>query len=139
MPKPEHPARDASGSDLLIGTREGRLVAHANPALQQRSQRSVQKLLAGAEAVLARDGWAAFTINSVAAETGVSVGGIYRRFTNKEQLLRAMDKFKFGDAWDQVAAGRDKIFPSTASKAMADKIRKFLSRRLGPETAKVAA
>jgi hypothetical protein len=56
-----------------------------------------------------------------------------------EQLLRAMDKFKFADAWDQVAAGRDKIFPSTASRMMAEKIRKFLSRRLGPEPAKVAA
>jgi hypothetical protein len=56
-----------------------------------------------------------------------------------EQLLRAMDKFKFADAWDQVAAGRDKIFPSTASKVMAEKIRKFLSRRLGAEPAKAAA
>jgi ParB-like nuclease domain len=56
-----------------------------------------------------------------------------------EQLLRAMDKFKFADAWDQVAAGRDKIFPSTASKMMAEKIRRFLSRRLGSDPAKVAA
>jgi len=27
-----------------------------------------------------------------------------------------MDKFEFADTWDQIAAGRDKIFPSTASK-----------------------
>lgn len=33
-----------------------------------------------------------------------------------EQLLRTMDKFEFADTWDQIAAGRDKIFPSTASK-----------------------
>jgi hypothetical protein len=56
-----------------------------------------------------------------------------------EQLLRTMDKFKFADTWDQIAAGRDKIFPSTASKMMADRIRKFLSRRLGPGTIKEAA
>jgi hypothetical protein len=50
-----------------------------------------------------------------------------------------MDKFKFADTWDQIAAGRDKIFPSTASKMMADRIRKFLSRRLGPGVLKEAA
>jgi hypothetical protein len=56
----------------------------------------------------------------------------------KLELLRAMDKFKFADAWDQVAADRDKIFPSTASKMMAEKIRRFLSRRLGAGSIKDA-
>jgi len=55
-----------------------------------------------------------------------------------------MDKFKFADTWDQIAAGqiaagRDKIFPSTAGKMMADRLRKFLSRRLGPGVLKEAA
>lgn len=48
-----------------------------------------------------------------------------------EALLRTMDKFSFADAWEQMAAGRDKIFPSTAKKTVADSIRKFLRRRLG--------
>jgi hypothetical protein len=48
-------------------------------------------------------------------------------------------KFKFADAWDQIAAGRDKIFPSTASKMMADRVRTFLSRRLGHGVLKEAA
>jgi hypothetical protein len=56
-----------------------------------------------------------------------------------EQLLRAMDKFKFADTWDQIAAGRDKIFPATASKMMAERIHKFLSRKLGPASLKEAA
>jgi hypothetical protein len=56
-----------------------------------------------------------------------------------EQLLRAMDKFKFADAWDQIAAGRDQIFPSTARKMMVERIRKFLSRRLRPIALKDAA
>ncbi|MEH2509437.1 hypothetical protein V1291_000791 [Nitrobacteraceae bacterium AZCC 1564] len=47
-----------------------------------------------------------------------------------EILLRTMDKFKFADAWDQIAAGRDKIFPATAAKMMVDKLRKFLTRRM---------
>jgi len=56
-----------------------------------------------------------------------------------ERLLRTTDKFKFAHRWDQIAEGRDKIFPSTASKMMADRIRKFLSRRLGPGVLKEAA
>jgi hypothetical protein len=47
-------------------------------------------------------------------------------------LLVTMDKFKFADAWDQIAAGRDQIFPATFKKLMAEKIRKFLTRRMPP-------
>lgn len=63
---------------------------YAHPAKQQRSQRSLAVILDAAEAVLAREGWDAFTMNAVAAESGVSIGGIYRRFPNKEHLLRAL-------------------------------------------------
>ncbi len=66
------------------------VAVHAQPAKQARSQRSLAKLLSAAEAVLTRDGWDAFTMKAVADESGVSIGGIYRRFANKEQLLRAI-------------------------------------------------
>lgn len=56
-----------------------------------------------------------------------------------DALLRAMDKFSFPDAWGQVVAGRDKMFPSTTCKMLADKIRKFLSRKLLAVSAKAAA
>jgi hypothetical protein len=56
-----------------------------------------------------------------------------------ELLLRVMDKFRFADAWGQIADGRDKIFPATANKVMAEKIKKFLTRKLGAPTAKAAA
>jgi hypothetical protein len=56
-----------------------------------------------------------------------------------EALLRTMDKFKFADVWDQIAAGRDQIFPNTARKVMVDRVRKFLTRRLGPHTGQKAA
>lgn len=48
-----------------------------------------------------------------------------------DTLLRAMDKFSFPDAWEEVSAGRDLIFPKTAVKVLTDKIRKFLTRKLG--------
>jgi hypothetical protein len=56
-----------------------------------------------------------------------------------EKLLRAMDKFKFAEAWDEITAGRDQIFPSTAKKTMVDNIRKFLKRKLGQNSGKEAA
>jgi AcrR family transcriptional regulator len=64
--------------------------SHARPAKQERSLRSLERLVSAAETVLARDGWQSFTMASVAEEAGVSIGGIYRRFENKEQLLRAI-------------------------------------------------
>jgi hypothetical protein len=56
-----------------------------------------------------------------------------------DALLRAMDKFSFPDAWGQIAAGRDQMFPSTTCKMLADKVRKFLSRKLPGVAAKAAA
>ena len=56
-----------------------------------------------------------------------------------ELLLRTMDKFRFADVWGEIADGRDKIFPGTANKVMADKIRKFLSRKLGAPNGRAAA
>jgi hypothetical protein len=46
-------------------------------------------------------------------------------------LLQAMDKFSFPDTWSEIAGGRDQIFPNTAKRMLGDKVRKFLSRRLG--------
>lgn len=47
-------------------------------------------MLASAEQVLATSGVDDFTMASVASHSGVSVGGIYRRFDGKEQLLAAL-------------------------------------------------
>lgn len=63
---------------------------HAHPAKQERSQRNLERIVLAAETVLSRDGWDAFTMKAVADEADASVGGIYRRFANKEQLLRAI-------------------------------------------------
>lgn len=44
-------------------------------------------ILAVAKRVFARDGFAAASINEVAREAGVSVGGLYRYFSTKDHLL----------------------------------------------------
>lgn len=56
-----------------------------------------------------------------------------------DTLLRAMDKFRFADVWDQIAAGRDKMFPHTSRQMLADKIKKFLTRKLAGIQSNAAA
>lgn len=48
-----------------------------------------------------------------------------------EALLRSMDEFRFAEAWDEIVAGRDQIFPSTAKKTMVSILEKFLTQKLG--------
>ncbi len=57
---------------------------------QARSRAALQKLLIAAEVVLVNDGLDEFTIAAVAEKAGVSVGGLYRRFSGKEQLIEAI-------------------------------------------------
>lgn len=47
-----------------------------------------------------------------------------------EALLRAMDTFSFVDVWGEIAGGRDKIFPGTAIKLVAEKVSAHLSAHL---------
>jgi AcrR family transcriptional regulator len=63
-----------------------------NAPQQKRSQELSLKILEGAERVLRREGLDAFTIAAVAAESGVSIGGIYGRFKNREEILGAIYK-----------------------------------------------
>jgi AcrR family transcriptional regulator len=125
MPKPPRPAPESS-PDLPKGTLEGRLVAHANPALQRRSQRSAEKVVQAAEAVLIRDGWAAFTINAVASEAGISVGGIYRRFASKEQLLRAIKD----RVLDRADTDHKEIAASSKARTLEDALGHYITRRI---------
>lgn len=60
------------------------------PPQQARSRESLQKLLTSAEHVLSTGGLDEFTVAAVAEHAGVSVGAIYRRFSGKEQLLKAV-------------------------------------------------
>ncbi len=64
--------------------------ALVNAPQQRRSQERSLRILEGAERVLRRHGLAAFTIGAVALEAGVSVGGIYGRFKDREELLSAI-------------------------------------------------
>ncbi len=59
------------------------------PAQQKRSQRTFDKLVNATARVLDRDGLDGATVPRIAAEAKVAAASIYRRFADKDDLLRA--------------------------------------------------
>ena len=66
----------------MVGPRE---------AQQTRGREALRRILRAAEEVLAADGFDDFTMAAVAERSGVSIGGIYRRFDSKVQLVAVKD------------------------------------------------
>src|SRR2546430_13648548 len=66
----------------------------ANLPKQARSRLTVHRLVSATEALLAQGGLEAATVPAIASLAGVSVGVVYRRFPDKDNLLRAVyDRF----------------------------------------------
>lgn len=79
-----------SAFDQQSAMRDVSALTHIIPPQQERSTRFLMRVLEGAERIVRRDGVEGLTMPAVAAEAGVSVGGIYRRFQTKQDLLRAI-------------------------------------------------
>lgn len=58
------------------------------PAHQARSRKSLERLLEAARQILEEDGLERATIPRIAARAGLSPGAVYRRFPDKDALLR---------------------------------------------------
>ena len=101
------------GSDLAVGPADEGILAPK----QARSRRTLDRLLDATEAVLADAGLEGATVPSIAARAGLSVGVVYRRFRDKDALLRATYERFFARAlegnraalaperWEGVGAG----------------------------------
>jgi AcrR family transcriptional regulator len=61
----------------------------AHPAKQRRSQETLDRLLDAAEHLLGEVGPDGATLRAIADQAGVSVGIVYRRFPDKDTVLRA--------------------------------------------------
>jgi AcrR family transcriptional regulator len=64
--------------------------AAVRPPKQKRSQESLERVLEASTKLLEESGFEAFTVQEVSHRADVSVGAIYARFGNKENLLRAV-------------------------------------------------
>lgn len=62
----------------------------ANVPKQERSLRTLNVLLDAAERVLEEEGLDAATVPAIASRAGASVGVVYRRFANKDALIRGV-------------------------------------------------
>jgi AcrR family transcriptional regulator len=60
------------------------------PALQQRSRDTTEHLLESAQELLKEGGADAATLRAIAERAGVSLGIVYRRFPDKDAILRAV-------------------------------------------------
>jgi AcrR family transcriptional regulator len=61
-------------------------------ARQERSRRTVERILDAAAHIFHENGYAGATTNDIADEAGVSVGSLYQYFPNKDALLVALTK-----------------------------------------------
>jgi AcrR family transcriptional regulator len=83
------------------------------PTQQRRSAETVERLLDASEALLANEGVEAATLRAIAERAGVSIGIVYRRFRDKDAVLRAVyarffSRIRAGNrrALDRMAAQR---------------------------------
>jgi len=91
--------------------------SHALPAVQDRSRQTREVLLEAAELVLARDGVDGATIPAIAEKAGVAVGSVYRRFPDKDALLRAVyDRFFDGALESNRAALNEATFAGVSAE-----------------------
>jgi AcrR family transcriptional regulator len=60
------------------------------PAHQERSRESLERLLLAAQEILEKDGLDKATIPRIAKRAGLSTGAVYRRFPDKDALLRTL-------------------------------------------------
>jgi AcrR family transcriptional regulator len=65
-----------------------RMANTALPARQARSRESVERLVRATVGILNKDGLAGATIPRIAAHAGLAAGTVYRRFADKDALLR---------------------------------------------------
>jgi AcrR family transcriptional regulator len=80
-------AANASAGDGAVG---GANAAPAREPRQARSRETLTRLLDAAAALLSEQGREAATVPAIARRAGLSVGVVYRRFADKDALLRAV-------------------------------------------------
>ncbi len=98
------------------------------PARQQRSRDTLARLLDATEEVLAEKGYEGTTVPAIAGRAGLSVGVLYRRFPDKDALLRAVWGrffFRVREKKDELAEWKLPV-PETASGAVGWLVRNLI-------------
>ncbi|HEY1777215.1 MAG TPA: TetR/AcrR family transcriptional regulator [Solirubrobacteraceae bacterium] len=84
------------------------------PPLQQRSRSSFERVLRAARELLEEEGYPGFTLASVSARAGVSVGAIYARVPSKDALFYAVH----ARVMEELAEQYDKIVEEESDRGL---------------------
>jgi AcrR family transcriptional regulator len=90
-----------------------------NQPIQSRSVETVRKILTAAEAVIGRSGAAGLTMEAVAAEAGISKGGVLHHFRTKESLIAAVVRARLEDYETAYCEERDALGDSAEAALVA--------------------
>lgn len=88
--------------------------AGVRPARQRRSRETRDKILRALEKLLERKPFDEMTVAELAAEAGLSVGAVYRRFENKDALVPVIFEIYRARAAEFMKTARAKIDPESA-------------------------
>lgn len=93
---------------------------------QERSRRTVERILDAATRIFDEDGYAGTTTNEIAAVAGVSVGSLYQYFPNKDAILVALARRHVAAATAGLTALLAPIGPETEPVATVEVVVRFL-------------
>jgi AcrR family transcriptional regulator len=88
-----------------------------NAPQQARSRETLERLLSAAETLLEEGGVDAATVPAIAERAGVSVGVVYRRFPDKDTLMRAVYERFFARLREQNRGGIETLLRMRLSLA----------------------
>lgn len=101
------------------------------PPLQDRSQKTMERLLVAAEARIIKVGFEKATIAEIAKQADSSVGAFYARFSDKDALLRCLlDRFVFEAKATMNSAMRTELWEDATALALCTQLLTFLSKVL---------
>jgi AcrR family transcriptional regulator len=93
------------------------------PATQARSRETVERLLDAAEHVLEERGLEATSVAAVAEQAGMSVGIVYKRFPDKDALLRAVyERFFVRSGESNAAALSSDAWTGQSAETIVDRL-----------------
>ena len=85
-------------------------ITHVNAPKQDRSRRTLERIVRASLHILESEGPGALTVQSIVDRAGSSVGSFYARFAGKEELLDYLGERIWREAavrWDEVLSSQD--------------------------------
>ena len=96
------------------------------PPQQSRSQETLDRILDAAEQVLAEKAFGEATLAEIMERAGVTVGAFYRRYPDKNALLRHLDERFFGE---MLARSEELLDPARWEQATARQVIEEMTRQ----------